>query len=267
MLSLPLSGPVASFKACLVYVLDPLVYYSAKEVDRFADVPGNVRGLLDADAENRLMREQGKQAVWARTESDALRSENRRLRSLLNLKAPSGRAPVWAHVLERDPLHWYRSLTVDAGGEQGVVLNSPVLGANGGGLAAVGRVVEVRPKSSVVMLVTDEPSSVAAFLSTAAVEGLVQGQGSSRLLMSYLPPDAVLEVGDRVYTSPTSATFPAEVLIGTVVKVYPKDPFLTFQSVEVRPAVDASSMDELMILKPEGAPPAETEPQEARGES
>ena len=85
------------------------------------------------------------------------------------------------------------------------------------------------------------------------MEGLVQGQSGPRLRMNYLPSETALTVGDLVYTSPTSATFPGEVLIGRVAAVNPRDPFLTFQSVEVSPALDAASLTDVMILRPEAA--------------
>jgi rod shape-determining protein MreC len=266
LLSLPLSTPVQAVKASLHYVLNPAVYYGAKGTDRLASVPSNVRNMLAADIENRLMREQVQQAAWVRAENESLRTENERLRGMLGLKAPSQRSPLWAHVMERDPSHWYRSLMVDAGADQGVVLNAPVLGRSSGTLVAVGRVVEVRQKSSVVLLLSDELSSVAAYVGSASTEtvttdeGLIQGQGRSRVTMNYLSPEARLEKGRPVYTSPTSATFPPDVLIGSVAKVYPLDPFLTFQSVEVQPAVDASSLQEVMILKAQTAAFVVTKP-------
>lgn len=295
-LSLPLSGPVRAFKAGLAYVLDPAAFYGAQGTQRLAGVPGHVGRLLAADVENRLMQEELRKSLWLKAEAEALRLENERLRLALALKSPGRRRPLWARVMERDPLHWYRSLMVDAGEEMGVSLNAPVLGQKGDRLVAIGRVVEVRPKTAVILLLTDELSSVAAYLtspepfaaaapadaaapgaaeaSTAAVvspstaaaqvpavprkslEGLLQGQGSFRLRMNYLTPDAVLEKGDQVYTSATSATFPPDILVGKVARVYPLDPFLTFQSVEVEPALDASQLTEVMILYPSQETPA-----------
>lgn len=265
LLSLPLSGPVQSFKACAAYLFNPIAYHGARGVDRFASVPSRLRELITADIDNRVMKEQARQAEWVKAEAESLRGENARLRAALGLKIPGGSAAVWAHVLERDPLHWYRSIMVDAGAEQGVTLNSPVLGQRGDALVAIGRVAEVRAKISVVLLVTDELSSVAAYVTAASsitgngetprsFEGLLQGQGGLRLRMNYLSPDAEIKNGDLVYTSPTSATFPADVLLGIVAKIFPLDPFLTFQSVEVRPALEASSLKEVMILSAKERP-------------
>jgi rod shape-determining protein MreC len=162
---------------------------------------------------------------------------------------------VWARVLQRDPMHWYRSLVVDAGADKGIGLNDPVLGPREGRLVAVGRVVEVRPKAATVLLLTDELSAAAAYISSGTLEGLVQGQDGPRLRMNYLSVEVQLSTGDAVYTSPTSATFPPDVLIGRVARVNARDPFLTFQSVEVAPAADASALQELVILRGAGEAP------------
>jgi len=263
LLSLPLSTPVRSFKAGLGYVLNPFAYHGETGYQRVAGSPQRIRQLLRADIENEALRAELRRGEWLATTVSALSLENERLRRALALKTPAGRFPAWVHVMERDPVHWYRSLVVDAGADRGISLNDPVLGPREGRLVAVGRVVDVRPNTSTVLLLTDELSAAAAFLSSGTLEGLVQGQDGPRLRMNYLNAEASLSAGDLVYTSPTSATFPPDVLIGHVARVNPRDPFLTFQSVEVAPAADASSLQELMILRArplegEGKPPAYT---------
>jgi rod shape-determining protein MreC len=258
MLSLPMTAPVRKVKAGVVYLLNPLAYYGAKGEQRLADVPPGLARLLRADLENVRLQAQLREALWQKAELEALRTENRRLAQALGLKPPPGYAPLWADVMERDSLHWYNSIMVGAGAQQGVSLNAPVFGDQDGTLVAIGRVTEVRQDSSMVLLVTDELSSVAAYLSTSAVEGLVQGQGGPRLRMNYLPSEVALSTGDLVYTSPTSATFPGEILLGRVAAINPRDPFLTFQSVEVHPAADAAALSHVMILLKAGRGPRPT---------
>jgi cell shape-determining protein MreC len=152
-------------------------------------------------------------------------------------------------VMQRDPQHWYGSVAVDAGADRGVSLNDPVLGRRGDDLVAVGRIVEVRPRTSLVMLLTDQRSAAAAYLSSGTLEGLVQGQDAPHLKMNYINTEAHLVPDDAVYTSPTSATFPPDVLIGRVAQVNPRDPFLAFQSVDVAPALDGAALQEVLILR------------------
>jgi len=248
LLSLPLSAPVASLKAGIVYVLDPAVFTGEKAQERLEQLPERIRGLITADEENQVLRAQAQESLWLEDNLKQLSLENQRLRSLLGLRAPRGWSPLWARVMERDPLNRYHSFLVDAGQDEGVAIDDPVLGPSPAGLAVVGRVVEVRPLSSVVLLLTDELSAVAADISSGTVEGLVQGQGDARLLLNYLPPGAEPQKGETVYTSPTSAVFPGNLPVGTVAAVRPKDPFLAVKSAEVRPEVDAAALADVAIL-------------------
>jgi rod shape-determining protein MreC len=251
LLSLPLSSPVRAFKACAAYVFDPVSYEGERGYQRIAQAPEGVRALLTADVENRRLQEELRGTAWLKATVESLSVENERLRSELGLKTPAVLHPVWAHVMERDPLRWYSSVSVDAGEDRGVSLNDAVLGRRDDAVVAVGRVVEVRPNESTVLLLTDERSAVAAYLSSGTLEGLVQGQSQNpaRLLMNYINSEAKIVAGDSVYTSPTSVTFPPDVLVGRVAEVNPRDPFLAFQSVEVAPAMDAASLQEVLILR------------------
>ncbi|HXS99609.1 MAG TPA: rod shape-determining protein MreC [Elusimicrobiota bacterium] len=249
LLSLPLSSPVRAFKACASYIFDPISFEGEQGSQKLAEAPSRVRELLSADIENRRLQEQLRQTSWLKSTVDGLSLENDRLRKALGLKTPPGRHPVWAHVMERDPQHWYGSVGVDAGADKGVSLNDPVLGRKDDAVVAVGRVIEVRPMTSTVLLLTDQRSAAAAYLSSGTLEGLVQGQDAPHLRMNYLNSEAHLVDGDLVYTSPTSATFPPDVLIGRVAKIDPRDPFLAFQAVEVAPALDAAALQEVLILR------------------
>ncbi len=249
LLALPLSMPVRSFKAGVGYFLDPLAYHGESGYQLLSNLPQRIRQLLQADIENERLRAEVRQGQWLATTLLALSLENERLRGALALKVPVGRSPVWARIMERDPAYWYRSLVIDVGEDRGISLNDPALGPSNGRLVVVGRVVDVRPHTATVLLLTDELSTVAAYLSSGTIEGLVQGQDGLSLRMNYLNAEAKLFEGDFVYTSPTSATFPPNVFIGHVARVNPRDQFLAFQSVDIAPAVDASSLQELMILR------------------
>jgi rod shape-determining protein MreC len=253
-LSLPLSRPVASIKACLAYMFDPSLYQGAIGVNHLSEIPSSARDLISADAQNKILKEEIKNELLLRTKVDSLESENARLREEMGLVVPGGKPFIWASVIKRAPADWYRSLLVSAGENQGLKLNDPVFAPHEKSLAAVGRVVEVRANISVVQLLTNDLSAVAALVvsgstqSASSFGGLAQGEGLPSLRLNYLPIEAPLREGDRVVTSPTSVSFPPSVLIGTVLHLYPVDPFLIFQSAEIRPALAPSSFDEVLIM-------------------
>ncbi|MFH1723404.1 MAG: rod shape-determining protein MreC [Elusimicrobiota bacterium] len=270
LLCLPLTGKVRAFHACAAYLLDPIPFLGSRGVERLVHLPARAARLISADIRLQEARTELKEAALVRAEAESLRREIERLRTAVGIKPAGGRVVRWARVMERDPLNWHRSVMVDAGSEDGVRINAPVLGlrapgASGGGrsdgsvsadgsvgaeLGVVGRVTAVGARVSTVRLITDELSAVAAYLPAEAWEGLIQGQGGFRLRMDYLPVEAQFSMGETVYTSPTSATFPQDIPIGTISREFKQDPFLAFKSLEVTPTVSASKLREVMILEP-----------------
>lgn len=244
------TGKVVFLRESLAYLLNPMPYYGSRSFERFTNMPADVAQLIYGDIELREARRELKETAYLRAELAAVRGENSRYRSELGIKPSSGRAIRWARVMQRDPREWRRSLMVDAGVEDGIPLNAPVLGLQGGELGVVGRVIEVGRHGSKVLLLTDELSAVAAHLPERGWEGLVQGQGSSDVRMDYLPVEAKLQIGEPVYTSPTSAAYPAGLRIGAIAKIFHADPFLAFQAAEVEVLVTAATLKEVLILVP-----------------
>ncbi|MBI5623691.1 MAG: rod shape-determining protein MreC [Elusimicrobia bacterium] len=246
---LPMARPIRALRACVAHVFEPMTFAGAEAMERLSLVPSRARQLIVADIENRALKEEMARVGLVKAELANLRAENSRLTAALGLGSPAGRTVLWGRVMERDPVTWYHGVMLDVGSREGVPINAAVLAHVDGKVVVLGRIAEVSEKTSKVLLVTDEFSSVAACLSSGTVEGLVQGQGSERLKMNYLHSEASVTPGDEVLTSATSATFPPGMLIGHVAKGFARDPFLTFQSAEVRPGFDPASVKEVMILR------------------
>ena len=249
LMSLPLTGKVRAFRAFAAYVYDPLPYYGSQGLQKIQGLPSDVVRLVTADARNRALEEELRQTGLLRSEVEGLRRENERLAQALSLSTAAPGGLRWARVIERDPQNWHRALMIDAGAEDGLEIGSPVMAAVSGQIAVAGRIVETGRRTAKVLLLSDDLSAVAAYLPEGQWEGLVQGQGSYRLKMNYLPVEARLKIGDKVATSATSATFPPDLLVGTVSRVFERDPFLAFQTVEVVPAVHPGQLKEVMILR------------------
>ena len=253
LLSLPLSVPVASFKASLQYLIDPGLYQGADGLKRISEIPLSLRNLLSADIQNRELKDEIKMEPILNTEIDSLKIENDRLRSEMDLGKRVSFSFVWGQVIQRSPADWYQDFIISAGKNKGLELNDPVFAVDGNTLAAVGRVLEVHSNTAVVQLLTSDLSAIDSFIVSqsshthGSFNGLIQGSDAPNLQISYLPVQAPLEEGEKVYTSPNSVSFPPSILIGTVVKVYPVDPFLIFKSADVRPALSPSEINEVLV--------------------
>ncbi len=257
-LSLPLAAPVRALRAALHYAVDPMAYSGFVGVSELRGVSRRLINLVDAAKDNEILRRRLAEMDLMGTRLQGLEKENARLREELKLKLPAAERGLWAHVLEKEPFRWYQDVVIDAGETRGVKLNAPVFAPSSQGLAVVGQVVEVRPETSDVLLITNSMSAVAAYVSSEAVSGLVLGQGGSILKMLYLPPGSAPAVGQPVYTSAVSPTFPAHMLIGAVASVGAPDRRYGFLSADVVPAAAPQGFSEVLVLLPRAGYPGKS---------
>ena len=271
-LLLPLAGPVEAFKTLIAYSVFPGPRAAFWATETMAEVPSNVAGLIRADQENWRLREELRTVELLRARTAALEEENARFRGLLGFPKIQGWTQTWARVMGRSPQSWYREILLDRGSEDGLQVGAPVLAveeetgpeavdpstaaARGAStkprIGVVGRIIEVTPGASKVLLVTDDLSAVAATVQPGGWEGLVEGEGRAPLKLNYLSEGVNLVPGMEILTSPTSPSFPAGLPLGTVKTVGAADPLLAFQWAVVRPAVRLETLKEVMVLRREG---------------
>ena len=167
-----------------------------------------------------------------------------RLESLLDLKKEVALPVVGAHVIAYDPTLWSRCALLDQGQDQGVRRGQPVLTAQG----IVGRIVEVYPHYSKVMLIVDRSSNADAMVQRTRVRGILQGKGGNRCSLGYVPKSADVQNGDLVLASGLGGVFPKGQVFGKVTGANKKTPGV-FQEIEVTPVVDLSALEEVVVVK------------------
>ncbi|RJR41718.1 MAG: rod shape-determining protein MreC [Deltaproteobacteria bacterium] len=167
-----------------------------------------------------------------------------RLESLLDLKKEVALPVVGAHVIAYDPSLWSRCALLDQGRDQGVRRGQPVLTAQG----IAGRIVEVYPHYSKVMLIVDRSSNADAMVQRTRVRGILQGKGGNRCSLGYVPKSADVQTGDLVLASGLGGVFPKGQVFGKVSGANKKTPGV-FQEIEVTPVVDLSALEEVVVVK------------------
>lgn len=151
-----------------------------------------------------------------------------------------------ARVIGRSIDNYSTVLTLNRGTVHGVKVNMPVLTPDG----VFGYVKEVGLDWCKVVSLLETVSSIGAYTDRTGVLGVVQGDVNLRseglCLMTYLDKNAAPRIGDRVYTQGgEESNYPPDLLIGEIVSVKPDDSGLV---VEIRPAVDVSSIDTVSRL-------------------
>ena len=175
----------------------------------------------------------------------SIESELNRLQQVLELKSKLPHKARIARIIARDPSTWNRSFIIDIGSEDGVLVDSPAISEQG----IVGRVVDVAPGHSRVLMTTDSNSSVSAIDSRSRVTGIVQGTGLNQLKYAYVEGNEDVQKDDVIVSSGLGGAFPKGYVIGSVLKKTQTDNGLNVE-IEVAPAVDFASLDYVFILPP-----------------
>lgn len=188
---------------------------------------------------------------------DVLRKENKRLHDLFDLKQQRWPRAVAAHVVGRDPQRWFEEIVLDKGKEEGIGTDDPVVAVVSGHEGLVGRVTDVSPHVSKVMLIQDSLSSVAASVEGAHEEdGVVEGSNSHDLLLKFLDRSSPVKIGDPVVTSGLGKVFPPGVPIGFVQEIG-LDQRQLFLQAQLHPAIQANQLHWVLILVRQGSEPSE----------
>jgi rod shape-determining protein MreC len=208
--------------------------------------------LVDLREENQRLRQS---LDRARSNINELREQgqaNKRLISLLKFTDGHNYSSIGALVVGWDPGPWLKTITVDRGGRDGVEVGMPVISDQG----VVGRIVEVSPNYSRVLLLVDYNSSIDAVVQRGRVRGIMTGRGEKDCIMEYVRKDEDVRIGDVVVTSGMSGAFPRGTLLGFIggIKSIGYENFL---SISVTPAVDFKRLEEVLIVLSQ-PPPFET---------
>ena len=136
--------------------------------------------------------------------------ENDRLRRLVGWQQQNRWKMRLAHVIARDPANWWRSMQIDAGSQDGIRTNQPVVCAGG---LLVGRVQSVNPTRSQVILLGDPELKVAAVVEGIRETGIIQvttsSPGENNMVdLGYLQGKSQVRPGQAVYSSGDGGVFP-----------------------------------------------------------
>ncbi len=168
--------------------------------------------------------------------------ENERLKRLLDYKKKVNFKTGMAKVVGRDISNFFGILTVDLGERDGVVRDMPVITPDG----VVGKIIEVYPEYSLVMLLTDYKSGISGVIQKTRIVGAINGAGNGLCKMKYLSINEEVKAGDLLVTS-GDGKFPKGLLIGQVSGLKPAADSMSLD-INVIPAVNVLKLEEVLIV-------------------
>ncbi|MGD8738087.1 MAG: rod shape-determining protein MreC [Anaerolineae bacterium] len=242
------TGLLAPVEGLLVRLTVPFQEGTTAVTTWFGELGQTARDLRDLRQRNEALEEENASLLLELVRLKEVEAEAVLMRDLLNFAQANPSfdiqgAHVVGRVIGRDPSNLQRYITLDAGQEEGIAENMPVITDRG----LVGRVREVGPGWSRVLLTIDASSSVSALTQSTRASGIVQGQADGSLLMHSILQGDTVSVGDTVFTSGLGGNFPRQIPIGQITEVDRKD-FELYQSATVQPTVDFEHLEAVLII-------------------
>jgi rod shape-determining protein MreC len=249
-----------------VPVLDSVVFGLFAEVER-ASTTGvdSVRttwqdyfALQQIRRENESLNDEVAQLRLALQQERTLAEQARGFQDLLELRQELPLETTAARVIGGGASAAFQTITIDKGARDGLSTDMAVIAPQG----VVGRIVQVTARASKVQLLIDSDAAAGALVERSRVKGVVEGTGRG-LVLRYVQGSADIMAGDRLVTSGIDGIFPPPLdpsidqpalegnysrglVIGHIESLR-RGPG-QYEDVVVRPAVDFSSLETVLVV-------------------
>jgi len=185
-------------------------------------------------------------------EYDAVVRENNELRTMLGFAKTHPLRLTTARILTRNTPTYWSTAIIDRGMADDLAPDLPVRTAEG----LVGKIVRLNDHESEVLFITDETCKVAVRIEGTNEQGILSGvrgvvSRTPELRITYLPVEAVVPVGAKVYTSGKGQVFPPGILVGEVTRFRKLD---DGGEALVRPAVDLDKIKYVFVINRKDPP-------------
>ena len=141
-----------------------------------------------------------------------LEQQNRQFKQLLDGIEDRPKKAIAAPIIGRNVDRWWNQVTLGLGSKDGIKVGYVVMGIGG----VVGRVTQVTPHTSRVLLISDGISRVGAIVSRNRKLGYIQGRNSQTVTMRFFTKVVAVKPGDAIVTSSLSNLYPPGLPLGRI---------------------------------------------------
>ena len=243
LISIALISAVAVFHAPLRYSLYTIFRFPLTLAKTTLQIFVTLPRLPALSQENSRLRDT---VLQQELELARLREATRHLTQAQKLlEASPAHSGIIASVIGRSMLPTQHTVLLNKGERQGIRLDSIVTDVEG----VVGRVLELQPTTSLVVLLTDPESRIAGLVERSRETGLLIGRGYGQCEFIYLDAYADVKPGDRVVTAGLNSPFPKGLVLGTVTGLV-RDEKTGSAKAHVKPTALLGRLEEVLCLLP-----------------
>ena len=201
--------------------------------------------IHDLNKENLKLRQEIQLLEKENVHLKEIERENNILREALNISQNIHPVKEVALISGKDIQGFQDWILINRGSKHGIAENMVVLSPEG---ALVGKIFEVEPSFSKVMLIIHKDSVVAALIEKSRAEGLIKRSEKGGLSMDFISNIEKIEIGEKIITSGMDNVYPKGILIGKIENISSTDNQL-FQNITISPIVNFSKLEEVIVIK------------------
>ena len=137
-----------------------------------------------------------------------------------------------------------RLLTLNKGSKDGLQSDMAVITPDG----IVGKLRDVYPDSSQLLLINDTSSGTGVLLTNVRSRGVLHGATTGRVRITSLLPDDRIKPGEPVVTSGGDRVFPRGLNVGTVESVAMDPDHQPYTTITLRTAANLDRLEEVLVI-------------------
>jgi rod shape-determining protein MreC len=170
--------------------------------------------------------------------------QGHRLQALLDFQQHYVATTVAAQVIGTSGSELSRLIYIDKGAKDGLKPDQAVITPDG----IVGKLRDVFPHTSQVLLINDQTSGAGVLLATTRIRAILRGSTTGSTLINNLTPDNRIKPGEQVLTSGGDQVYPRGLAVGTVESIAPDPDHQPYTLIKLRPAANLNQLEEVLVI-------------------
>jgi rod shape-determining protein MreC len=171
-------------------------------------------------------------------------AQGRRLQQLLAFKQQYIASTVAAQVIGTSGSDRSRMLYIDKGSMDGLKPEQAVITPDG----VVGKLRDVFPHSSQVLLINDVTAGAGVILEGSRIRGILRGTADGQVQINNLTADSRIKPGETVVTSGGDMVYPRGLPVGQVASIQPDPQHQPYTAITIKPAANLSRLEEVLVI-------------------
>src|SRR3984957_4250389 len=191
------------------------------------------------DLQEEIARLRLEQAAFA---EDAM--QGHRLQALLDFQQHYVATTVAAQVIGTSGNDLSRVIYIDKGAKDGLKADQAVITPDG----IVGKLRDVFPHTSQVLLVNDQTSGAGVLLATTRIRAILRGSTTGQILINNLTPDDRIKPGEQVLSSGGDQVYPRGLPVGIIESIKVDPDHQPYTLIQLRPAANLNQLEEVLVI-------------------